>query len=63
LRSAAVKLHGHLYQMLALAELHAGRSYGSLSDVVTAALGRVNVGIAVVLVALPILDSLTRPLA
>lgn len=33
--------------MLALAELHAGRSYGSLSDVVTAALGRVNVGIAV----------------
>ena len=49
--------------MLALAELHAGRSYGSLSDVVTAALGRVNVGIAVVLVALPILNSLTRPLA
>jgi hypothetical protein len=37
-RSAAVKFHGHLYQMLALAELHAGRSYGSLSDVVPAAL-------------------------
>jgi hypothetical protein len=58
-RSAAVKLHGHLYQMLALAELHAGRSYGSLSDVVTAALGRANVGIAVVPVALPILNCLT----
>jgi hypothetical protein len=43
--------------MLALAELHAGRSYGSLSDVVTAALGRVNVGIAVV--ALPMLSCLT----
>jgi hypothetical protein len=42
-RSTAVKLHGHLYQMSALAELHAGRSYGSLSDVVTAAFG-INVG-------------------
>jgi len=37
--------------MLALAELHAWRSYGSLSDVVTAALGRVNVGIAAVVAA------------
>jgi hypothetical protein len=46
--------------MLALAELHAGRSYGSQSDVVTAALGRANVGIAVVPVALPILNCLTH---
>jgi len=47
-----------LYQMLALAELQRWRSYGSLSDVVRAALGRANVGIEAVLMALPIPNGL-----
>jgi hypothetical protein len=62
-RSAAVKLLGDLYQILASPNLHAGRSFGSLSDVVTVALGRAKAGIAMVPLALPILNCLRHSAA